>query len=223
MCEMCAGTGLIRKDVPLGDPNFGRTEPCPCQAAELAERYHRLLEYPLRRATFEMLITQARPGTERMVAAAKIFSSDPQGWLTIWGRNGTGKSIVLRAITTACITAGTAALYVPLQIAVDWLKGGIEHPDFPVDKRAERLAGIPVLCLDEVTGAFWSSWVSTQIETILDRRYSYARPTVLAMDEDPEETLHPRLVSRMRESIFIHNEDSDYRRALGAARERTQP
>ena len=155
-----------------------------------------------------------------MIAAAKKFIADPQGWLTIWGTNGTGKSVALRSIATACIDAGQTALYVPLQFAVDWLKGGIEHPDFPVDRRAERLAEVPILCLDEVTGAFWSEWVSTQIETILDRRYSYERPTVLAMDENPEEHLHPRLVSRLRESIFIHNEDPDYRRAIGAAKER---
>lgn len=220
VCNICGGIGVYRIDVPESDSRFGKTFPCQCRSKEIAERYQDLIGYQLRPANLSELHTKGRPGTAHMIEMAKTFSANPEGWLTIWGTNGTGKSVVLRSIASTCINSGITALYIPLQIAVDWFKAGIEYPDFPVDKRIERIASVPVLCIDEVTGAFWSEWVRTKVETMLDIRYSYNLPTVLAMDENPETSLHPRLVSRMRESVFVHNADPDYRRALGAAKER---
>lgn len=217
MCGICGDLGYVRSDAEIGSPDFGRLVPCECQARALAERYQKLVGYALKPARFTDLDTRNRPGTAHMVAAARQFA---EGWLTIWGTNGTGKSVALRAIACECLENGRAALYAPLQVLVDWLKVGIEHPDFPTAARADILASVPVLLADELTGAHWSDWVATQVETILDRRYSAGLATVLAMDEDPEGRLHPRLLSRIRESVVIHNADADYRAAIGAAKER---
>ncbi len=36
-CPHCHGIGYVRYDVPVGDPRFGRLEPCVCRATEIAE------------------------------------------------------------------------------------------------------------------------------------------------------------------------------------------
>lgn len=226
MCDLCSDTGQVRREVPLGHPEFGKLARCSCKAKEDAQRYQEIIGYPMPAtpvSTLDVLTTKGRPGTTRMIAAARAFIDHPEGWLTIWGVNGTAKTLTVRTIAANCIENKIATIYVPLEIAVRWLKGGIEHPDFNVEARLEILTNVPLLCLDEVTGARWTDWVATTIESMLDVRYSAGRATVLAMDEDPAERLHPRLVSRIRESIIVHNDDPDFRPAIGSAKERTQP
>jgi DNA replication protein DnaC len=37
-CPVCKGTGLVREDVPVGHPNFGKLFPCVCQQASYRSR-----------------------------------------------------------------------------------------------------------------------------------------------------------------------------------------
>jgi DNA replication protein DnaC len=37
-CPICQGTGLVREDVPVGHPNFGKLFPCVCQQASYRSR-----------------------------------------------------------------------------------------------------------------------------------------------------------------------------------------
>lgn len=37
-CPICRGTGLVREDVPVGHPNFGKLFPCVCQQASYRSR-----------------------------------------------------------------------------------------------------------------------------------------------------------------------------------------
>jgi DNA replication protein DnaC len=218
MCQECNDTGYLRSDIEFGQPGFGQLILCGCKARERAEYYQRLIGTELRPASLTALSTDNRPGTERMINAAREFIAKPDGWLTIWGTNGTGKSETLKSISHACLDKKIPVLYAPLELVVQWMKGGIEHPEFNVEARADVLAHVSVLCLDEVTGVRWTAWVAEQVETLLDRRYSARLATVLAMDEEPKSKLHPRLVSRISEGVVINNTDRDFRSAIRAAK-----
>src|SRR3990172_5994973 len=43
-CPQCHGLGYLRPDVPVGDPNFGKLQVCPCSADRFqSERLSQLL------------------------------------------------------------------------------------------------------------------------------------------------------------------------------------
>src|SRR5437016_14265455 len=40
-CHICKDFGFVRKDVPLGDPDFGRAITCSCRHGEVRDRLRR--------------------------------------------------------------------------------------------------------------------------------------------------------------------------------------
>jgi len=155
-----------------------------------------------------------------MVAAARGWVGSPDCFLTIWGKNGTGKSMLLQALTVDAINHGKAALYVRAHDLLSFLKGGIGDEDYDVEGRTATLGRVPILCIDELTLINWTNWVAEHMESLLDLRYVRENGTVLAMDEDPATFLPPRLLSRMKEGIIVVNRDDDFRPSLAAAKRR---
>src|ERR671922_2571256 len=53
-CPICKGHGFVRKNVPVGHPEFGRAIPCTCRQAEVRDRLRRRSNLgPLASRTFE--------------------------------------------------------------------------------------------------------------------------------------------------------------------------
>ena len=44
-CPICGGIGFVRKDVPVGHPDFGRVDICACRQKEVVQYTHQRL-YP---------------------------------------------------------------------------------------------------------------------------------------------------------------------------------
>src|SRR5258706_5609103 len=38
VCQICGGFGLVTRDVPVDDPDFGKAFPCVCQADKIKAR-----------------------------------------------------------------------------------------------------------------------------------------------------------------------------------------
>lgn len=84
-CDVCGGQGEIRFDVPLSDPLFGRTRPCPanCEAVQEAyrERFARLKKYSglppeyeeCTFAVFDSLVGHMRAGKNEARKVAGLF------------------------------------------------------------------------------------------------------------------------------------------------------
>ena len=214
MCDICKDVGYYRLDVPYSDPYFGKMIRCQCKAREDAERLQRAIGTSMAEVKWAGIIIKDRPGTEEMVHAARHFVQSKTGWLTIYGTNGIGKTMTLKAITWACIKAGVIAIYITAHDLIEYLKAGIGDDDNSVDDRLRSISDIPVLCLDELAAVRWTDWVAEQIESLLDIRYQLRRATVLAMDKPPEDYLSHRLCSRLKEGRIIHNMDSDMRPLL---------
>src|SRR5512141_1602776 len=96
-CPRCGGLGFVRRDVPVGHPDFGRAIPCECKAVEVAER----TRDDLRRAgnldllahmTFDRFIPDGRglsPDKQRNLRVAydvaRGYAAEPRGWLLLKG------------------------------------------------------------------------------------------------------------------------------------------
>ena len=215
LCPVCNGLGYIRGEmIQIGKTVESRIYRCSCQAVSDASRLQDRLGSPILPVEFTDICTSGRPDTLQMVACAAGWVRNPNCFLTVWGRNGTGKSMLLQAITGEVIRNGTAAVYVRAHDLLDFLKRGIGDADYDTQDRLHVLAGVPVLCIDELTLVRWTDWVAEQLESLLDLRYTAELGTVLAMDTDPASTLHPRLLSRMHEGVIVENHDSDFRPLL---------
>ena len=49
-CRICGGLGWVSYKVAVGDPKFGKAEPCPCRAELLSTDTAQLLRYSNLRA-----------------------------------------------------------------------------------------------------------------------------------------------------------------------------
>jgi DNA replication protein DnaC len=202
----------------LSDPRFGKLDPCDCQRDRELSRLREVSG--LRGAELAMTLAQIRaaPGsdTELMVAACREFIEQPGGFLTIWGKVGTGKTSCLYAITNALLLRG--AVYVSLHDLLDFVREGFEAPVDGDDARArlKRFASVPVLCLDEIDKVKPSDWAMEQLTALVDARYRSAingdSGTVYALNNDPR-TLPDWIASRLmdRHGRVVHNGGQDIR------------
>jgi len=224
-CEICGGSGFVRQDVPVYDPNFGKLVACRCKTQENAARMQVNWGSSLDRSLGLADFLVRGEGSKRMLSAARSFIANPTQMVTVYGdavtgqassANGNGKTTWAQIIVNECIRRGVVAVYITASDAVEYLKGGIQDKHMNVEARLQKLTDVPVLALDELTQARWTEWVSDQLSTLIDRRYRlHGRGTLLVMDERPSENLHPRLISRMREGVVIKNSDTDMRPSLG--------
>lgn len=221
LCNLCGGVGYVRNDIQdIHSPAFGKLIRCSCKAAEDATRMQLSIGTILTHFSLADIQTAGRPGTTRMVSAVREFLVDPTGWLTIWGCNGTGKSMAGQALVGELLDKNIPALYMTTKMAVDYLKRGITDSDFNVADRLVQLTNISVLVLDEMAVQVWTAWASEQLETLLDMRQAAGfGGTVLILDVDPVSFLSSRVISRMDEGHIVHNADPDMRKSIGQAKE----
>lgn len=215
ICPHCENTGFYRTAALPGDPHFGEIIRCECRAAKDALRWQRLFNIPIPKFQgWESFLTQDRPGTVKMIAAGREYLEHipPTGWLTIWGVNGTGKTMTLHVITNISLGRNIGVLYITAFGLIAYLKAGIGDEDNGVVDRLRMFEKIPLLCLDELAAIRWTDWVAMQFEELFDHRYAEDMPTILAMDTDPQKFFSQRLYSRINEmGAIIHNGDPDMR------------
>ena len=205
-CPICGGFGFVRRTLPLGHPQFGRAVPCDCALQESAEeRAARLLRYSnlgsLRRMTFAALMPRGRSADplhqERFalaLAAAQRYAEEPQGWLTLLGRSGAGKTHLAAAIANRRIELGHPVLFIVGPDLLDYLRSSY-RPDAeePYDNLFEQVRNAPLLVLDDLGAQSATAWANEKLYQIVNHRYNAQLPTVvtsaLTLDELDERRL----------------------------------
>jgi DNA replication protein DnaC len=192
VCPRCHGAGFLRREVPLGHPDFGKAAPCDCVKAETAEsRLARLQRYsslgPLTRLTFANLIEHGRSTNPRdrdlfhsLVQDARGFAEEPEGWLLVHGPSGAGKTHVAAAIANRCLERGRPALFVVVPDLLDHLRASY-RPDSEMgyDALLEQVRLAPVLILDDLGTQSSTPWAQEKLFQILNHRYNAQLPTVV--------------------------------------------
>lgn len=214
-CANCGGTGWFTRDVPTHHPDFGKAVRCPTCTDWLV--YSRLTEEE-RQLTIDDL--QNRPDDSRgemyvLRFLAKAMLAEPFGFLSIYGRKGGGKSLLLAALVAEFCRQGRQAVYFNAGEIVALLSpgeattiDGFRHVPGDPDANKRRLKEVPVLSIDEIDKLKWTAWQVQQIGEVIEHRHRNAARlvTIWAMNKPPWEWYNAgeveHITSRVRDGRF---------------------
>ncbi len=205
--------------MPFGHPVFGRYFPCPaCNAdAVIAASGLNPLE---RKITFADIETKGRPGAARMMSAAQSFiSSGRNGFFTIHGGFGNGKSTILKAIVNDCLTAGVEARYITMNEVMVYAREAFDSSQSGDSDygRIAKLAKTTVLVIDELDKARVTDYAREVQTHLFDVRYRNAHQlgTIVAWNGGFAAIDLPWVRSRLSEYPVVENGDADMRPLIG--------
>lgn len=230
-CPHCHGLGYVRYDVPLGDPRFGRVEPCVCRAAEIAANARqRLFELSrlehLAHLTFENFDVRGNPRAATIMTpqdlqslqiakeTAEAFARQPQGWLLLEGSYGCGKTHLAAAIANYAVNNGIPTLFITVPDLLDTLRFAYDDPETTFETRFEEVRNAALLVLDDFGTQNATPWSQEKLFQILNYRYVNKLPTVITTNLMLDE-IESRLRSRLQDETFVRRvriTAPDYRR-----------
>ncbi len=233
-CPLCRGLGYVRRDLPVGHPDFGKLFPCRCRQAELeAQRLQQLQEASdlrlLSHMTFETFHVEGRghllPEQQRSLEVAyrmaRTFAERPEGWLLLEGPYGCGKTHLAAAIANHCIRQRRTVLFVVVPDLLDHLRAAYAPgSEVRFDERFEAVRTVPILILDDLGTQSPSPWAQEKLYQLINYRYNARLPTVFTTNQ-PITDLDPRIRSRLVDSDLTTHliiRAPDYRQPFDAHR-----
>ena len=229
-CPVCGGIGFVRKDVPVGHPDFGRVEICDCRQKEVVQmtykRLYRLSNLEaFRGMTFETFDTTGLVGmsddqirslnTARN--AAQYFSQHLDGWLLLHGSYGVGKTHLAAAIAHFAVSLAVPTLFLTVPDLLDWLRYSYGAEDASFESRFEEIRNIRLLVLDDLGTQNATPWAEEKLYQIFNYRYVNRLPTVITTNQRLDE-IEGRIQSRLRDPELvrvIRIESPDHRNPAG--------
>lgn len=223
-CSICEGAGWLREDVPFDHPHFGVLFPCACkqaeQARQKAEELTRLSHLDAFRhktfATFNPFV----PGLRTALPLVKRYAKRPDGWLTLFGPYGVGKTHLASAIANDVLERGEPVHFAVVPDLLDHLRATFgPQSTVSYDERFEQVRTVPLLILDDLGTESATAWAREKLYQLLNYRYNYRLATVLTTNLKPE-SLDPRIYSRLCDpacGTTISIAAADYRRRTTSA------
>ncbi|MBK8136668.1 MAG: ATP-binding protein [Chloroflexi bacterium] len=210
--SICDGLGVVRYDVPVGDPRWGKLLRCPNFPVQRdMERQARLRELSnlgaLRDKTFDNFVTNAAmhtPAEQNSLnlafSAARAFSDDPAGkWLLLEGTYGSGKTHLAAAIGNLRLIQGDFVLFVTTPDLLDHLRVSYtDDAEASYDETFDRIRGCDLLILDDLGVENPSPWAKEKLFQLLNHRYTHRLATVITTNAELER-LDARIGSRLRD------------------------
>jgi DNA replication protein DnaC len=206
-------------DLPVGDPNFGKSIPCECRKKEIAEATNqRIFELSniksFSQLTFESFKTQGRTGLgEKQVRSlefalnqSRLYAQNLKGWLLLQGSYGCGKTHLAVSIANFTLSLGIPTLILTVPDLLDWLRYAYDRTDTNFEDRFEEIRNIPLLILDDLGTQNATPWAEEKLYQIINHRYMMKLPLVVTTNLDLAEVdgrirsrlLDPDLVSTVR-------------------------
>ncbi len=146
----------------------------------------------LRRMTFESFDVRGnectheqRMSLESALASAASYARDPDGWLTLFGETGVGKTHLAVAIASARVRAGDEVFFAFVPELLDHLRSAFD-PDSsaPYGRIFEQVKSAKVLILDSLGDETTSAWGQEKLYQIIVRRHNARLPTVITTREN---------------------------------------
>lgn len=225
-CPICGGVGLIRLDVPVGHPEFGKLHICTCRQSQInREVQTRLFSMSQLSELRHMVFTNFQPAgpvgmpphqarsVEQAFNQAQIFAERRSGWLLLQGNYGVGKTHLAAAIANFAVDLGIPTLFITVPDLLDSLRFAYSSSDTTFEERFEEIRRVQLLILDDFGTQNATPWAQEKLFQILNYRYINKLPLVvttnLALDE-----IDARIRSRLADPdlvtrVFINA--SDYR------------
>ncbi|MEL7589706.1 MAG: ATP-binding protein [Anaerolineaceae bacterium] len=217
VCPICGGVGFLRRDLPIGDPDFGKLVPCICRQNETnqAARY-RLYQLSnleaFKTMSFASFSVQGRLGLadeqirslQYALSQAQQFAANPHGWLLLMGSYGCGKTHLAAAVANTCVEFGMQTIFLTVPDLLDWLRYSYDATDDTFERRFEELKNISLLVLDDLGAHNSTSWAAEKLFQIMDYRYIRKLPTVITSNLELED-LDDRVRSRLQDPDLVTN------------------
>ncbi len=126
-----------------------------------------------------------RASLEAAFQAAKNFAADPDGWLTLFGETGVGKTHLAVAVASKHVNQGRTAFYAFVPELLDYLRYTFS-PDSRItyDRLFEEVKNTPMLILDDLGGEHSTPWAQEKLYQIIVHRHDARLPTVITTTED---------------------------------------
>ena len=153
----------------------------------------------LRRMTFDNFDVRGngsnasqRASLEGAYKAARNFAASPEGWLTLLGDTGVGKTHLAVAIANEQIEKGKNVFFVPVPELLDHLRFTYS-PESTVtyDDVLEDVKNAQLLVLDDLGREHSTHWATEKLYQIISHRYNSRAPTVITAVKDFAERSDP--------------------------------
>lgn len=225
----------MRKDVPLGHPDFGRVDICSCRQKEVMQMtYQRLYRLSnleaFRGMTFDNFSTEGLVGmTDEQIRslgtarnAAQYYAQHLDGWLLLHGSYGVGKTHLAAAIANFTVGIGVPTLFLTVPDLLDWLRYAYGAEDANFESRFEEIRNINLLVLDDLGTQNATPWAQEKLYQVFNYRYVNHLPTVITTNQALDE-IEGRIQSRLRDPELVHViriEAPDHRDPAGNSKQR---
>ena len=146
----------------------------------------------LRRMTFDSfrpryggLTTEQEAGLDAAFQAARNFANAPQGWLTLCGATGSGKTHLAVAIAGEQLKKGNQAMFASVPELMDRLRAAFE-PDSGISymRFMDAVKNAPLLILDDLGRERRSDWSREMVFQIIAHRDNLRLPTVITSQDN---------------------------------------
>ena len=145
---------------------------------------------------------------------AKRYADDPDGWITIFGGTGVGKTHLAIAIAAHRMKEQHAVTFVLVADLLDHLRSAYGmNSSVSYDERFDEIKDAPLLILDDLGKQRSSSWADEKLHQLIVHRHNLRLPTVITTMVDATRPEGP-ISSRIQDPSvgeLIYLDAPDYR------------
>jgi DNA replication protein DnaC len=206
----------------LRTPGLSRVIQVTSRQPERVHLLGRIEPQMLRRMTFDTfdvrgnnLSAGQRTSLEAAYQFARNYAADPDGWLTLFGETGVGKTHLAVAIAAQQIEKGRPVFFFFVPELLDYLRHSFNPESrFTYDRLFEEVKTAPLLILDDLGQEQSSPWANEKLYQIIVHRHNARLPTVVTSMKDFTEDRGP-IGSRVQDHStgeMIRIDATDYRK-----------
>ena len=200
-CAACGDARFVRRELPLGHPDFGRAAPCEtCNPVPVAWG----IPDRLGLATFDAFDLALNPGMRAAKEACQAVAAGERWCALLTGDIGVGKSHLAAAALYASVHEkpgrfwGFARLLMHIRRQAFDDNGPKWSEEYVLTPFTESRS---LLVLDDVGAEKLTPWAQQTLYGVLNARYESSLPTIVTTNND--EAIDDRILSRYFEGRVI--------------------